>query len=204
MFLLPPFLGATPSLTSIRANSSRSMVPSALESYSSNIFFTVSRSTLLSRISVRTGLTSAGAAATPGTFPVAMCSATASMNCSVVSPDGPHRSRVPAPATMHACMESRSPLDQSISFCASGQVPASMPSFAECWMAPIMASARPSGLSEVSSPRRCMCHRSATVPWDASYSLIMVPSAFCPIRLEVMNPGLRCTCATSSVSMSPS
>ena len=30
------------------------------------------------------------------------------------------------------------------------------------------------------------------VPWDASNSLIMEPSAALPMRLEVMNPGERC------------
>ena len=45
---------------------------------------------------------------------------------------------------------------------------------------------------------------SATVPCEASNSLISEPSAALPIRFDVMKPGERCTCATSSVSMSPS
>ena len=38
---------------------------------------------------------------------------------------------------------------------------------------------------------------SATVPCDASYSLIIEPSSALPIRLEVMKPGERWTCSFS-------
>jgi len=40
-------------------------------------------------------------------------------------------------------------------------------SLAACCIAPIMASTKPSGLKLVSSPFRCMCQRSVTVPWEA-------------------------------------
>ena len=64
------------------------------------------------------------------------------------------------------------------------------------------ASAMPRGFMEVSSPRRCAAHMSATVPWEASYSLIMAPSeSRLPMRLEVMKPGLRCTCSGPAVRL---
>ena len=58
----------------------------------------------------------------------------------------------------------------------------------------VRASAMPRGFIEVSSPRRCAAHMSATVPCEASNSLIIAPSeSRLPIRFEVMKPGLRCT-----------
>ena len=58
----------------------------------------------------------------------------------------------------------------------------------------VRASAMPRGFIEVSSPRWCAAHMSATVPCEASNSLIIAPSeSRLPMRLEVMKPGLRCT-----------
>ncbi len=51
-------------------------------------------------------------------------------------------------------------------------------------------------LSFAQSGRKCRAftsHRSATVPCDASNSLISVPLLVLPIRFEVMKPGERCT-----------
>ena len=48
---------------------------------------------------------------------------------------------------------------------------------------------------EVGSPRWWASQRSATVPCEASNSLMSEPSTeLLPIRFEVMKPGDRCTC----------
>ena len=53
----------------------------------------------------------------------------------------------------------------------------------ETCMAPIRASTRPSGLREVSLPASMSWYISATVPCDASNSLIRLPSLAFPTRL---------------------
>mmetsp|Transcript_32947 Transcript_32947/g.72373 ORF Transcript_32947/g.72373 Transcript_32947/m.72373 type:complete len:200 (+) Transcript_32947:598-1197(+) len=174
-------------------SSSNSILPSLFMSSSFHSASSASSSTSSSFITGTTGFSVLTSMTSPESS-----AATASMNCSVVRPLAPHRSRVPLPLTISACIDARI-------FAVKAET--SGPAFArsaEWFMAPMRASTMPRGLSDVSSPRRCACHMSATVPCDASYSLIMRPSAAFPMRLEVMKPGERCTCATSSVSMSPS
>mmetsp|Transcript_63079 Transcript_63079/g.173292 ORF Transcript_63079/g.173292 Transcript_63079/m.173292 type:complete len:304 (-) Transcript_63079:964-1875(-) len=185
------FRGATLSRMSPRFISSKSIEPlpsvsSSLKSASSDSMSIADSSTTGSKLPV-------GATTSPE-----ICLAISSTNCSVVSPAGPHRSRVPLPETIALCMAARS---RAVHAWTSSVSPLRM----AAWLsAPMSASTMPSGLSDVSSPRRCASHMSATVPCDASNSMIALPSAALPIRLDVMKPGLRCTCATSSVSMSPS
>mmetsp|Transcript_79995 Transcript_79995/g.166346 ORF Transcript_79995/g.166346 Transcript_79995/m.166346 type:complete len:251 (+) Transcript_79995:268-1020(+) len=140
-----------------------------------------------------------GTGISPLAMRVASSSPTYLTNCSVVKPSGPERSRVPFPVRKALYMASRQwPVHRKMSSLLAGC------STAACSMAPKSATTMPRGFMEVSSPRWWAYHKSATVPWEASNSLIKVPSALLPIKLEVMKPGLRCTWATSSVSMSPS
>mmetsp|Transcript_18299 Transcript_18299/g.50452 ORF Transcript_18299/g.50452 Transcript_18299/m.50452 type:complete len:214 (-) Transcript_18299:879-1520(-) len=131
-------------------------------------------------------------------------SATASTNFSVVSPCGPARSRVPRPLTKAVSMPARIlPVNCRIGLDEAGPSCFSL-STAAWFMAPISASTMPRGLKLVSLPAKWSFHMSATVPWDASNSLIREPSSFLPMRLDVMKPGDLWIWAISSVSMSPS
>mmetsp|Transcript_49263 Transcript_49263/g.145458 ORF Transcript_49263/g.145458 Transcript_49263/m.145458 type:complete len:218 (-) Transcript_49263:996-1649(-) len=203
--------GAMPSSRHMSSNSSKQMLPSWLMSNRSKKTFMASWSTVLYALRIlrdgasglerEPGMSIAGMS--PRGSPVSMrcfrSAATWSTNCSVVRPVGPERSRVPLPsrnALYTASRQCTTYLSTIALFDVSRR--------AACSMAPNRATTMPNGFMEVSSPRRCACQRSATVPWEASNSLMSEPSALLPTRLEVMKPGLRCTCATSSVSMSPS
>mmetsp|Transcript_96459 Transcript_96459/g.141057 ORF Transcript_96459/g.141057 Transcript_96459/m.141057 type:complete len:210 (-) Transcript_96459:1033-1662(-) len=195
-----PFFGATLILASPRKNSSYVKLPSPLVSRELKRRRTDSSSMsseiLIFFCSSRVGLYLATSASTDSPFSIAPIT---SQNASVVRPSGPARSRVPMPLLKARCTQERILAAKSKSSWGLPSV-----STTECCIAPMSASTRPRGLREVSLPAKWACHISATVPCDASNSLIRLPSSDLPTRLEVMNPGERWICAISSVNMSPS
>mmetsp|Transcript_146086 Transcript_146086/g.407002 ORF Transcript_146086/g.407002 Transcript_146086/m.407002 type:complete len:213 (+) Transcript_146086:155-793(+) len=196
------FNGAMPRSSVMSMNSSKLMVPFPSTSYwSKNVFIFSSSmfSAVLTAVFSSAGGGTYGAGSSSEAMNLASCAATVSTNCSVVRPVGPHRSRVPLPSRKAANTAS---LHERVNLFTAAF---SLGSSAAAWsMASRRATTMPSGFIDVSSPRKWACQRSATVPWDASNSLMRVPSSFLPTRFEVMKPGLRWTWATSSVSMSPS
>mmetsp|Transcript_20321 Transcript_20321/g.81193 ORF Transcript_20321/g.81193 Transcript_20321/m.81193 type:complete len:260 (-) Transcript_20321:908-1687(-) len=200
--------GAKPSLIIISSNSVRLIEPLPSVSNSWNMASILSMSTFwAARRSMTDGRPNLGSGVTPTS--TSICSAryrpsrqpTLWMKSSVVKPASfPAMSHVPWPYRNVLWSALRSAPTYA-SYAATAEPPLRA---AACEMAPMSASAMPSGLNEVGSPRRCACHRSATVPCDASNSLMGTPSAVLPTRFDVMNPGDRCTWATSSVNMSPS
>ena len=87
--------------------------------------------------------------------------ATRSMNCSVVAPDGPDKSRVPLPSRKSLCMMFRMLVVKSTIFLWFSFV-----SWVKlAWfMAPMRPSTMPSGFKLVSSPRKRASSISVTVP----------------------------------------
>ena len=87
--------------------------------------------------------------------------ATRSMNCSVVAPDGPDKSRVPLPSRKSLCMMFRMLVVKSTIFLWFSFV-----SWVKlAWfMAPMRPSTTPSGFKLVSSPRKRASSISVTVP----------------------------------------
>mmetsp|Transcript_52931 Transcript_52931/g.125982 ORF Transcript_52931/g.125982 Transcript_52931/m.125982 type:complete len:210 (+) Transcript_52931:214-843(+) len=195
-----PFLGVTLIAARPTRNSSYEREPSPLVSSESNSLRISVSSMVDMSISafLITFFSRPNFLMTSWTVMPSSISAIASTNCSVVSPVGPHRSRVPRLFTNASWMHSRILVMKPCS--SSGP----LASNTECWTAPMSASTRPSGFSDVSLPLRCAFHMSVTVPCEASNSLMREPSGAFPTRLEVMNPGERWIWAISSVSMSPS